>query len=149
MSVPDGLDNSAEAFLGELLEFAPRYGYGWHEEGGTPAETPRWFRVRLAWLWSCRGTRRGGVARIQMPGHHCDGMWLVFETRHDGIYNFTTAPGDYNVTVNFHEPTGDIGDLVPYRQAGDPNVFLEGWGCLTAAAPPVAARSGPQADGAG
>jgi hypothetical protein len=137
MKAPDGLDNSVESFLGELLELEPRYGYGWHEEIGTPAEMPGAFRVRLAWLWPFRGMRRGGVARIEMPGHCCDGMWLVFETRHEGQYNFTTAPGDYNVTVKVREPMRDIGDAVPYRQAGDRNIFLEGWGRLTATAAPA------------
>jgi hypothetical protein len=112
----DGLDPSAAAYVGKLLEVRPFHGYGWNEshlvDGSYTHQDitpPPLFKVRLKRLWSYEGTvRRGGVGQVESPGHPLDGMWLLFSTRHVGHFDFTERIADYNVAVMSAEPTDTI-----------------------------------------
>jgi hypothetical protein len=109
----DGLDTSAVAYVGQLLEVRPFHGYGWDESrlqgqgySRRAIAPPQPFKVRLKRLWSFRdAARRGGVAQVEMPGHPFEGMWLTFSTRHEGRFNFTDRLGAYNADLGSREPT--------------------------------------------
>jgi hypothetical protein len=108
-----GLDETADASVGQLLEVRPFHGYGWGEShliGQTyshkdiPAPPP--FKVRVKRLWSYGDVkRRGGVGQVESPGHPLDGLWLIFSTRHAAHYNFTDKIGAYNTDLSSLEPS--------------------------------------------
>src|SRR3954470_15531862 len=98
-----GLDESTLAFVGRTLRVNPIYGWGWDGNSEAPAPPPP-FRLRLRRIWSTLGERRGGVGVIEEHGHPYDGKWAIFSTRHEGIFNFTTAPGYYNLLIHAVEP---------------------------------------------
>ena len=98
-----GLDESTFAFVGAILSVSPIYGWGWVGNPEAPAP-PSPFRLRLRRIWSAFGERRGGGGVIEERGHPYDGTWVVFSTRHQGTFNFTTSPGHYNLEICLAEP---------------------------------------------
>jgi len=102
--ITSGLSSSAEAALGQLLFFKTEPGHGWI---GTPNyDPPEPFVARLERFFEWRGNRRGGVARVEQPEHPCDGMWVIFATRHVGIFDFEKLIEHYNVAI-LSEPPAD------------------------------------------
>lgn len=104
----DGLDDTCESFIGELLLVNPVYGWGWagNEEAPNP---PGPFSLRLEHLWWHAGIRRGGVGMIADVGHRYNGFSAIFNLRHVGTFNFTTKPGHYNIVITsspIAEPNG-------------------------------------------
>jgi hypothetical protein len=131
----EALDRSTESYIGKLLDVRPVHGYGWTENRlqgkayshrGIPP--PESFRVRLARLWSFQGVdRRGGVGRVETPGHPLNGMWLTFSTRHEGRFNFADRPGYYNVDLSTVEPTEDRMGWPVAPQTAPSEVAYQGW----------------------
>jgi len=113
-----GLDESTDAFVGPLLDVRPFYGWGWDGNVEAPA-APESFRVRLHRIWRERGDRRGGVGLVQEPGHRYHGYWVLFSTRHEGTFNFTSAPGHYNVSLSETEPVDNSSGWPVAAAGGD------------------------------
>lgn len=55
-------------------------------------------------LYEYQGNCRGGIAKVEEPGHACDGLWLIFATRHVGVFNFTDRIAHYNAALSDVEP---------------------------------------------
>ena len=129
------LDDSTEAFLGKTLSVDPFHGYGWTEAYAEREEfshrdipPPASFVIRLERLWGNKDdSRRGGVGRVESPGHPLDGMWLVFSTRHEGVYNFTDRLGDYNTDLSSVEPTTHNDGWPQYPAESRPVRAYSGW----------------------
>jgi hypothetical protein len=108
-----GLSDRTEASLGRMLEVTPVYGMGWwynNEPAGKsrPIDVPGPFLVRLAQLFHSRGERRGGIARVETPGHELQHQWLIFSTRHEGSYDFDDHVAYYNLDFTPDEPTDSL-----------------------------------------
>ena len=115
-----GLDDSVLPYVGRMLEVRPFYGWGWNgnvEEPAPPAE----FMMRLVRLWSTQGERRGGVGRVEQPGHPFDGFWVVFSTRHVGTFDFADKPAHYNMSISPNVPV-DRDDGWPAMDGAPPHV---------------------------
>jgi hypothetical protein len=129
------LDDSTESFVGQTLVVRPFHGYGWTEASAESREfshrsiaAPELFVVRLERLWGTGDdARRGGVARVENPGHLLDGMWLVFSTRHEGIWNFTDRLGVYNVDLSSIEPSTHKDGWPQYPAESRPVRAYQGW----------------------
>jgi hypothetical protein len=129
------LDDSTESFIGQTLVVHPFHGYGWTEATAEQREfshrsvaPPESFVVRLERLWgTADDSRRGGVARVESPGHLLDGMWLVFSTRHAGVWNFTDRQGTYNVDLSSVEPTTHKDGWPQYPAETRPLHAYQGW----------------------
>jgi hypothetical protein len=120
-----GLDESAITFVGRTLKVTPIYGWGWDGNPEAPAP-PAPFHLRLQRLWFMLGERRGGVGRIEERGHPYDGKWVVFSTRHQGTFNFTTSPGPHNISIAAAEPMdNDDGRPVVKRRDDDAGGYAE------------------------
>jgi hypothetical protein len=128
----DGLDESAEKFIGELLAVTPHHGYGWSHNGKSIAPPPSPFHMRLHRLWNHDGTRRGGVAQVEQPGHPCDGLWVVFSTRHVKPYDLASRTDVYNLDLGAGDPIANA-EGWPMLPAGGAN--FQGWGNVAALAP--------------
>jgi hypothetical protein len=129
------LDDSTEAFIGQILTVDPFHGYGWTEAFAEQGEVshrevdpPDPFHITLERLWSWKeDARRGGVGRVESPGHLLDGMWVVFSTRHVGVWNFTDRLGAYNVDLSSVEPTSDNDGWPQYPAGSRPIRAYQGW----------------------
>lgn len=97
------LGYAATTAIGKLLTFKTEYGYGWFGTSRAD-EYPDPFQARLLRFFEWRGNRRGGIAKVEQSGHACDGMWVLFATRHVGIFNFTDCIEHYNVALLTREP---------------------------------------------
>ena len=63
---------------------------------------------------------------IEERGHPYDGKWVVFSTRHQGTFNFTTSPGAHNVSITATEPVdNDDGWPVARRRDDDAAGYAE------------------------
>jgi hypothetical protein len=127
----DGLNESAEEFIGQLLAVTPYHGYGWMRNG-KGIRPPELFHMRLQRLWNHDGTRRGGVAQVEESGHPCDALWVVFSTRHVQPYDLVSSVGVYNIDIGAAEPIANAQGW-PMLQVG--GVSFQGWGNVTAEAP--------------
>lgn len=99
-----GLDESCEQYIGSLLSIKPIYGWGWHGNKEEP-DAPEEFNTRLERLfWSEReNIRRGGVGKVESPGHIYDNHTIIFDIRNYGDYNFTDKIGAYNIIITKSE----------------------------------------------
>jgi hypothetical protein len=109
-----GLAESTKEFIGQLLHVDPHYGYGWARVGEGLSvvveekfESVRPFNIRLLKLFSFDGELRGGVARVEEPGHKYDNNYVVFSTRHEGTFDFEKSIGHYDISTGSVEPFGD------------------------------------------
>jgi hypothetical protein len=92
------LSDSALSLIGELLIFKTEWGWGWLGTAGTD-EPPEPFLGRLQRFFQWRGNRRGGIAQVEQPLHPCHGMWVLFATRHVGVFDFDGQTEHYNVAI--------------------------------------------------
>jgi hypothetical protein len=101
-----GLDDQVLPFLGELVYAWPFYGWGWDGVSDKdPFDIPAPFHMRVTRFWDHLGERRGGIGYVEEPSHAYNGYWVVLSTRHVGVFNFTTAIDDYNISMAPREPT--------------------------------------------
>jgi hypothetical protein len=107
--ITSGLSDTTESAVGHLLTFTPEAGWGWIGTPG-PYACPEPFLGRLQRFFFWRGNRRGGVARIEQPNHLCDGMWVLFATRHVGVFDFSTAIEHHNVAILNTAPDDPVDD---------------------------------------
>ncbi len=82
------LDETALRRVGEFLLVECVYAWGWSKKNTGTVEIVRPLRTKLVELWDFDGERRGGIGQVQDPEHPCDGYWVVFSTRHAGVWNF-------------------------------------------------------------
>ena len=86
----------------------PVYGWGWTSAGTSIPDVPPPFRARLVRLFTWRGMRYGGVARVEEPKHELHGWWLVFSVRHVASYDFEARAGMHNVTLAPQAPVDTV-----------------------------------------
>ncbi|MCA9436971.1 MAG: hypothetical protein KC978_14390, partial [Candidatus Omnitrophica bacterium] len=126
----EGLDKDVENSLGELLHAEPWYGYGWtrldHAGPRTSPEPPDPFELRFIrfTIFSSRGRRRGGIGKIEHPGHELDGFWAAFVPRYAGSFNFTDHLVPCNTVIGPEEPA-ETEEVWEAMQHGEPR--LAGW----------------------
>ena len=107
-AVGSTLEVACDHYIGRKLVVEPHYGYGWvHQEGNPFAKTqgvPPPFHLRIVRIYTYNEERRGVLARITEPHFLYDGFWLVSMTRHQGLWNFTDRPANYNLLLCPEEP---------------------------------------------
>ena len=101
-----GFANSSRHQLGKHLHVKPIYGWGWSrlsiaEPALSFAEAagPATFRIRLLGLFESEGTIRDASARVEEPGHVCDGWFVAFSTRGQGEFDFDRQIAQCNILV--------------------------------------------------
>jgi hypothetical protein len=101
------LDDAVACHIGRLIDFRTLPGWGWI---GTPPEepVPPPFSAHLLRFFEWRGNRRGGIAKVEEKGHVCDGLWVLFATRHVGVFDFTERITHYNVALLEVEPSDPV-----------------------------------------
>jgi hypothetical protein len=112
MSTPGGdarLDDSVLEFVDRPLFARTMYGWGWGEghdgrEDSAPVEVAPSFQFRLAEFYDWNDERRGGIGRIEQPGHIYDGKWLLFYTRVCGCFDFDRRLAYYNLHIGRNRP---------------------------------------------
>ena len=126
-------DDSVLKYVGEPLKFETQHGHGWvRTESWNDVPGP--FVARLIRLYEYRGNRRGGVAKVEQPGHRCDGLWVMFATRHVGVFNFTDHPAHCNVALFRAEPPKPVDDGSFWVMKGDmPGLKMAGFAEIVAA----------------
>lgn len=122
----EGLNKDVENSIGELVHVKPHYGHGWvrlgrDEPRNVAAEPPHPFKLRFLRFitFSSRGKRRGGIGRVEHPGHELDGYWVAFVPRWVGSWNFTDNVGPCNIVIGPEEPT-KTDDVWKAIQNGEP-----------------------------
>jgi hypothetical protein len=131
------LNEGAEQYIGQQLEVTPFYGWGWDgitdpaQRENERADVPSPFRARLLSLWrftsaddphSSHGAFRGGIARVEQPGHPCDAFYAVFSVRHVKPYTFTMPGEHYNIEIGPEEPVFNESGW-PQLVAGTPRLY--------------------------
>jgi hypothetical protein len=94
------LDDSVLAFVGQLVFACPFYGWGW-----STVEIPDPFQLRVVEFFDWNGERRGGIGRIEQPGHNNNGHWVLFFTRIVGCFNFVDDVAQYNFRIGTTRPS--------------------------------------------
>lgn len=107
--VVSGFDDDALTSVGQVLRFNTHYGHGWIGTESWDA-VPESFSARLLRFYEYQGNRRGGVAKIAQQGHRCDGLWVMFATRHIGTFNFTDHVAHCNIALLADNPRDPIDD---------------------------------------
>jgi len=62
------------------------------------------FELSLESLWSWRNELRGGIGKVATQGHRAQGWWVMFSTRHSGVFDFDTTVGIYNLSLGGAKP---------------------------------------------
>jgi hypothetical protein len=107
------LDESVRRFVNQLLEVRP-ISLSTLEDGTATALPPDAFKLRLLRLWSALGAMRGGVGRVESPGHPFNGFWLVFSSSSLESFNFTDRLSRYQIHFWSKEPVDNqMGVPVP------------------------------------
>jgi hypothetical protein len=77
------------------------------EQPGIGIEPPVPFRARVAEFHYFRGEIKAGVGTLEEQSHPLNGQWVAFCLRDRGedVYDLTTNPGKYNVTIGKTKPT--------------------------------------------
>lgn len=104
-----GLTPDCRSYVGRTVLIAPFYGWGW--DFGSQARYTSYddvdragpFHAVITRFFEWEGELRGGIGTVQERGHALDGLRVAFSTRHVGEWNFTSQPGQYNVTVGAEE----------------------------------------------
>jgi len=113
MSTPGGdsrLDDSVLEFVDRLAAARTFYGWGWGEghddrTDSLHVDVPPSFQFRIAEFFDWNQERRGGIGRIEQPGHIYDGHWLLFYTRVCGCFDFLQKIADYNFHIGRNRPS--------------------------------------------
>lgn len=101
-----GLSEASRGYLDQLLVATPTYGWGWSRV--MPSEPalnfgqmsgPAPFRMRVLGFFDFQGELRGAKAKIEEPGHSCDGWFVGFSTRHAGEFDFETRVPVCNISI--------------------------------------------------
>jgi hypothetical protein len=72
--------------------------------------------------------------KVEQPGHRCDGLWVMFATRHVGVFNFTDHPAHCNVALFRAEPPKPVDDGSFWVMKGDmPGLKMAGFAEIVAA----------------
>lgn len=111
------LHESSRDFIGRRLWVATHAGWGWTRlddsrpgaEAKSTHELPPGFHARLLELWTYDGEQRGGIARVEEPGHDLDGFVACFSTRHEGVFRLDQADVMYNIDIGPQEPIYEKG----------------------------------------
>jgi hypothetical protein len=123
----EGFNRDVEDSIGDLVQVIPHYGHGWvrldRDEPRTAPEPPASFKVRFLRFttFSSRGQRRGGIGRVEHPGHELDGYWVAFVPQWVGSWNFTDNVGPCNIAIGPEEPT-QTDDVWKAIQHGEPRL---------------------------
>lgn len=113
--------------LDQLLEIRPVYGWGWSRMDvrkpldfyDIDAAGP--LRARLTRLWEWRDELRGGIARVEHPGHPYNGYWVVFWTMSVGTWELSGGPPPrIDVDIGPDEP--QFTDDWPSIDTGTPRI---------------------------
>ena len=118
----EGLDETCEDFVGNILIVKPAYGWGWLGNKEEP-NPPAGFKMRLNSIWSREDKRRGGIGVIEEENHEYNGWTVIFSTRHYGTFNFTDKIGYYNIRITQSELIEKHGFPFPR----DPNNMCSGF----------------------
>lgn len=113
MSTPGGdarLDESVLEYIGRVVFARTGFGRGWGEghderEDSVPVEVAPSFQFRLAEFYDWNDERRGGIGRIEQPGHIYNGHWMLFYTRVCGCFNFVDQITYYNFHIGRNRPS--------------------------------------------
>jgi len=80
---------------------------------------PAPFSATVTGFFEFDGELRGGTALIDQPGHPYEGWHVVFSTRHQGIFDLRSDPGDFNLTIGPALMPGELPSATgPGAQAG-------------------------------
>lgn len=100
-----GLDESVLPFLNKVVRVVPIYGYGWSRvDRGESMEVPDEFLMQIVRFTESNGERFGGVGRIESLTHEMNGLWVFFQVRHVGQWNFTLRPDYYTLEMGSIDP---------------------------------------------
>lgn len=131
--ITSGLSNSTLAAINNLLHFKTKPGHGWIGTP-TPYDCPEPFQARLQRFFYWRGNRRGGVARVEQPGHPCDGYWAIFATRHLGTFDFHAQTEHFNVAILSAAPDDPVDSGTFWVLTEElPGLLMAGFAEITAA----------------
>ena len=113
MSTPGGdsyLDDSVMEFIGRQVSAKTLYGWGWVEGRGDrtdsrTVEVPESFQFRVVEFFDWNQERRGGIGRIEQPGHIYDAQWVLFYTRVCGCFDFVRNIAYYTFHIGRNRPS--------------------------------------------
>jgi len=113
MSTPGGdsyLDDSVLEFIGRPVAARTIYGWGWGEghddrTDSVPVEVPVSFQFRVVEFFDWNHERRGGICRVEQPGHIYDTHWVLFYTRVCGCFDFAHRIAHYNFHIGRNRPS--------------------------------------------
>lgn len=117
-----GLGHNAEIQTSQLLWVEPHYGYdGWVTKQPVQTDiqpdTPEPFKMRFlkTRIFNSRNDIKGGVGKVEHPGHEFDGFWVVFVPRWSGAWDIKNQTGPFNIIVGSEEPihNADVWDCMP------------------------------------
>ncbi len=128
------LDASCLEYMGKLLYVETHYGYGW-AGGNANLHPPPSFYVRVHRFFSYHDRLRGAVALVEEMGHVQNGFWVVFYTRHPGVFDFTERLASYIVLMAPNElvqgepeENPDVSEHSPIWRFPDQGPHLSGFG---------------------
>jgi hypothetical protein len=120
------IEDSSTQHINQSVLVWPIIGFGWSRvdpslppgQSGVPIDPPQPFHAKLLEFHNFAGKIAGGIGVVEEPCHALDKEWVAFCIRDRGtdMYDLTSNPGKYNVSVGKNKPVIKIDLEVPMPQ---------------------------------